>query len=119
MAPLIQALAKYRLPHLLGACSFNASLGAVELEARPLEGQFREVEDPTDAALEIVHHVLMKDAQHPARQHRIPMLHECEIGAVVAGDVIYAVNELLAARVQLLEVSEAARHRLAAGVDDL
>src|SRR5882672_4184866 len=70
--PLIEPFAINGLAHLLRACGADAALGAVELETRRLEGQFAELEDPPDAALEIVDHVLVVDAQHPARQHRVP-----------------------------------------------
>ena len=46
------------------------------------------------------------------------MAHQLEIGAVVACDVVDAVGELLALREQLLEIAEAAGHRLAPRIDD-
>ena len=78
-----------------------------------------EVEHAPHAALQVLDHVLVLHAQHPPGQRRIPVAHELEIGAVVAGDVLDAVGELLAVGEQLLEVAEAAGHRLAPRVDDL
>src|SRR6202011_5856070 len=60
--PLVEALAKDRLAHLLGACGADAALGAVELEACRLERQLAILEDPPYTALKIVHHVLVMDA---------------------------------------------------------
>src|SRR5256886_16378521 len=119
VTPLVETLAKDRLTHLLGTRRADAALGAVVVQARRLERQFAELEQAPDAAFKILDDVLVMDAQHPTRQHSIPMLHELEVSAVVAGDVLDAVSELLAAGVQLLEVPETAGHRLAARVDDL
>src|SRR5215475_4333535 len=46
------------------------------------------------------------------------MAHQLQIAPVVARYAFHAVAEVLAAREQLLEVAEAARHRLAPHVDD-
>src|SRR5207253_6161411 len=118
VTPLVATLRKSRLTHLLGARRADAARGAVVLEARPLEGQLAELEQPPHAPLEILDDVLVVDAQHPTREHGVPVLHELEVGAIVAGDVIDAVSELLTAGVELLQVPEAAGHRLAARIDD-
>src|SRR2546430_12848888 len=118
VTPLVETLAKDRLTHLLGTRRADAALGAVVVQARRLERQFAELEQAPHAPLKILDDVLVMDAQHPTRQHRIPMLHELEVSAVVAGDVLDAVSELLAAGVHLLEVPETAGHRLAARIDD-
>src|ERR1035438_8668724 len=92
IAPLVQALAENRLPHLFGACRAYAALGAMKLETGRLERQFTIGEDAPHAGLQIIHDILVEYPQHPARQRRIPMFHELEGGAVVAGDVINAVE---------------------------
>src|SRR6266853_4189007 len=104
--PLLETLAKDRLTYLLGTRGTNAACGAVVLEARRLEGQFAESEQPPDAALEIIDDVFVVNTQHPTGQHGVPVLHDLEVSAVVAGDVLDAVGELLAAGVKLFEVPE-------------
>ena len=91
----------------------------MELDAGRLEGQFAVVEDAAHVALEVVDHILVLDAQHTARQHGIPVVHELHVGAIVVGDVFQAVRELLTRREQLLEIREAAGHRLTPSIDDL
>ena len=88
------------------------------VEACGLEARGRKVEHTPHAALQVVHDVLVLNAQHPSGKHLVPVRHELEVGAVVAGDVLEAVGELLALGEQLLEVAEAAGHRLAPRVDD-
>src|SRR5258708_27157053 len=90
MPPLLETLAKDRLTYLLGTRGTNAACGAVVLEARRLEGQFAESAQPPDAALEIIDDVLVVDAHHPTPQHGVPVLHDLEVGAIVARDGIHA-----------------------------
>src|SRR5436309_3857424 len=86
MLPLLETLAKDRLTYLLGARRADAARGAVVVQARRLEGQLAELEQAPDAALKIVDDVLVVNAQHPTREHRIPVLHELEVGAIVSRD---------------------------------
>src|SRR6266478_5448468 len=116
--PQIESLTIDRLAHLLGTRGSDAALGLVELNAGRLERQFAVVEDPADAALQIPDHVLVVHAQDPPGQDFLPVRHDLEVGSVVSGDVVDAVAELLATVKELLEVAEAAGHRLAACVDD-
>src|SRR5205814_10414878 len=109
VSPLVEALAKNRLTHLFGTRRPDAARGAVVLQARRLEGHLAELEQPPHAPLEILDDVLVVDAQHPTREHGIPVLHELEVGAIVSRDVIHAVRELLAAGVELLQVPETDR----------
>src|SRR5262249_26847527 len=69
-------------------------------------------------ALEVLDQFLVLYAQHTARQHAIPVLHDLDVDPVAAPDVFEAVREFLAVREQLAEVAEAAVHRVAARVDD-
>ena len=46
------------------------------------------------------------------------MSHELEIGPVIAGDILDAIGELLTFRKQLPQVTNTARHGIAAHVDD-
>ena len=91
----------------------------MELDTGRFERQSAIVQHPPHAALQVVDDVLVVHAQHASGQGLVPMAHQVEIGAVVAGDILGAVGELLPLREQLLEVAEAAGHRLAPGVDDL
>src|SRR6516162_2432430 len=116
--PLVEALAIDRLSHLLGARRAHAAPVLVERYALRLELQAAELQQAAHAALEIVHHVLVVHAQHPAPEHAVPVPHELEVGAVVTGDLLDAVREFLAVGEELLEVAEAAGHRLAPGIDD-
>src|ERR1700686_1988803 len=118
VSPLVDALFVYGLAHLFGTRRAHAALGLVELQTRGLELEAAELEYPPDVALEALDYVLVLDTQDLSREHRVPVLHQLDVGAVVASYVLEAVSELLACREQLLEVAEAAGHRLATRVDD-
>src|SRR5260221_6556008 len=100
--PLIEPFPINRLAHLLRACRAYAALGLVELNARRLELQAAEVENPPHAAFEIIDHVLMLDSKDPSWKHRIPVPHQLEIGSVIPRDVFDAVGKLLSVGKQLL-----------------
>ena len=70
------------------------------------------------APLDILDHILMMNAKDLSGKNIIPMPHELQIGSIVARDILEAVGELLPLREQLLEIAEAARHRLAPRIDD-
>ncbi len=92
----------------------------MEGQAGRLERQFAMLQNAPHAAFEILDHVLVLHPQHPPRQQVVPVSHEVEVGAVVAGDVVETIGEFLVGRAeQLLEIAEAAGHRLAPDVDDL
>src|SRR3569833_292626 len=117
--PLIEPLPVDRPAHLFGARRTYATPGLVELDARGLELESAVAEDSPHAALEILAHLLMQHSQNASRrQHGVPVRHELEVGTVVARHVVDAVSEFLASRIELLEVTEAAGHRLAARIDD-
>ncbi len=118
MLPLLEPVAVDRLAHLLGACGAHAAPVLVEGDALRLEFQPAERQQPPYAPFQVLHHVLVQDPQHSPGQHRIPVTHELEVSAVVTRDVLDAVGELLAVGEQLLEVAEAAGHRLAPCIDD-
>src|ERR1700692_1242155 len=61
----------------------------------------------------------MVHAQDLPGEHGVPVLHELNIAPIIAGDVVKTVRKLLAASEKLLEITEAAGHRLASRVDDL
>src|ERR1700722_4419735 len=93
--PLVEALFVDRPAHLLRARRAHAALGLVVFETRGLEVESAEIEYAPHVPLEVVHHVLVLDAQHPAGKHCIPVPHEPLVDPVVAGDVIDAVSEFL------------------------
>jgi len=96
----------------------HGPLRLVELQAVRLEFETAEIQDAAYVRLEVVDDILVLDAEHLASKGVVPMRHQLEVGAVIAGDVFDAVGELLPRGKQLLEVAEAAGHRLAARVDD-
>src|SRR5580658_11015272 len=117
--PLVESLAVDRLADLLGARGTYAAPGLVEADALRLEVEPAVLEDASHAAFQVLDHILVMHAQDaPGRQHTVPVAHELEVGAVVARDVVDAIGELLALREQLLEIAEAAGHRLAPCIDD-
>src|SRR5256885_8554430 len=118
VTPLVEPLPVNRLADLLGTCRADTALGLVELEARRLKVEPDEVQNPSNLMLEVVDQLLVLHAQDSARQDRVPVGHDLDVGAVVAPEVLEAVSELLPRRKQLFEVAEAAGERLAAGLDD-
>lgn len=117
--PLIDAFTIQGLANLLGTCGANAALRLVKLNALGFEFEATELEQAPYIAFQVVHDILMVDAQYAAGQHPIPVSHQFEISPVVARDVFDAVSELLALGKQLLEVAETAGHRFSPRVDDL
>ena len=75
-------------------------------------------QQPPDASLQVIDHILVMNAQHSSGKHLIPVTHELEVVAVVPRDVLQSIRERLPLREELLEVAEAASHRLAPHVDD-
>ena len=118
MRPLVKPRPEDGLADLLGTRGAHAALGLVEFDAGGLEFKPAEIENPAHVPLEIVHHILVVDSQHAPRQRRVPVLHQLEVGPVIARDVIDAVGKFLAARIELLEVPKAAGHRLSARIND-
>src|SRR5882757_2384765 len=119
MLPLIESLTINGLANLLGTRGAHAADRLVKLDALRFELKAAEVQNAPDAAVEIIDDVLMMYPKNPAGQHVIPMPHQLQIRAVVAGDVVYAVSELLPLGEQLLQIAEAARDRFAPCIDDL
>src|SRR3984885_13927045 len=116
--PLVETLFEDRPAHLFRARRAHAALGLVVLETRRLEVEAAEIEYAPHVPLEGVHHILVLDAQHSAGKHCIPVPHEPLVDRIVAGDVFDAVGEFLTGSEELLEIREAASHRLAPRVDD-
>src|ERR1700733_14366729 len=94
--PLVETLFEDRPAHLLRARRAHAALGLVVFETRGLEVEAAEIEYAPHVPLEVIHHILVLDAQHLAGKHCIPVPHEPLVDRVVAGDVIDAVGEFLA-----------------------
>src|SRR5882724_1666794 len=116
--PLLEPLTVDGLTNLLRARRAHAAHGLVKLDALRLELEAAEIENAAHVCFEIVHDVLTLQAQHPSRQHLVPMPHQFQVGPVVARDVINAVGELLPLGKQLFQVAEATCDRLAPRVDD-
>src|SRR5271166_297880 len=118
MPPLVDALPVDRPANLFGTGSMDAAFGLVKFNAGWLKVQFAELEDPPNAAFEVIENVLVLHTQHLSGQYAIPMLHQLDVGSVIAPDVLEAVGELLAGRKQLFEIAETAGHRLPPCVDN-
>ena len=104
---------------LLGTRRTHAPLGLVELYTSSLKWQTAIVKDAPHAALEIVNQILVSYAQDAAGKDCIPMIHKLDICAVIAGDILNPVCEFLTLRESLFKVTETARHRIAARIDNL
>jgi Cobalamin biosynthesis protein CobT VWA domain len=105
-------------PHLLGARGVDRAPAAVEIEAGGVERQAEMVEHAPHLGFRIVDQPLIDDVEQCAGLDRIEMAHHPQIVAIEMADRIQAVRERYAGRVMLLEVGKAARHRMAAGIDD-
>ena len=117
--PLLDAVPVDGLADLLGARRAHRTLVLEEAQAARLERQTAVVEQPAHLGLGVLDHALVDDAVDASRQHRVEVRHELDVVAIEAAHVREVVAEVLAARVVLLEVREAAGQRMAAGVDDL
>ena len=106
MGPGVEAISENRLAHLLGTGGADAAPVLVEIEAGLFERQAAIVQNAPNLALKILDHVFMLHAQHPARQRRIPVLHQVKIGAVIAGYVLDAVGKLLPLGEELFQIGE-------------
>src|SRR4029077_7283228 len=119
MLPVVEPLPIDSLANLLRARRAHAAPGLVDEDALGLERQSAEIEHASHVALEVLDHVLVDYAQNAPGKHAIPMAHELEVRAGVARNLGDAVGEFLPVREELLEIAEAARHRLASRIDDL
>ena len=119
MGPGVQAVAENRLTHLFGAWRAHAAGRLMKIDACRFKRQPAIVEDAPHLPFQIVDHVFMLHPQHPPGQDLVPMAHQVQIGAIVTANILKAVGELLALGEKLLEVGEAARHRLAPRINDL
>ena len=95
---MVEALFENGLAHLLGARGSHAALGLVELETGGLEIEAAEIEHPPHVALEIIDNIFVLNFQYLARQYRVPVAHQLHVQAVIAGDVVDTVSELLPRR---------------------
>ncbi|MGC2460837.1 MAG: hypothetical protein WA446_07690 [Steroidobacteraceae bacterium] len=115
---MIEPFAKDRLADLLGTCCPHAAFGLLELNTGWLESKTAEIENAPHIALEVVNDVLAAEPDNPPREHAIEVLHQLEISPVIARDVLNAAASLPPVGEQLLQITEAARHRLAPGIDN-
>src|SRR6185437_1242515 len=76
------------------------------------------VEHVAHLALRLVNQPLVDHAARDPRLHRVEMAHEAPIIAIEFPDAFEAVRKANAGRVILFEIGKAARHRMAARVDD-
>src|SRR5579862_6886291 len=91
----------------------------MEFKAARIKVQLQEGEHAAHLALKIGHQFLVLHTQYAARQNLVPVMHQPDVQLVVVPDILEAVGEFLTFGEQLLEVAEAASHRLAARIDDL
>ena len=72
--PLVEPFPVDRLADLLGTRGADRTLGLVELHAGGLEFEHAaEIKETAHIAFEVVHHLLVHDAQHPSGKHLVPM----------------------------------------------
>src|SRR5215470_9558136 len=116
--PLGESLAEERLAHLFRAGGVYRAPAAVERQTSRVEFEFAMRKDVAHAGAEVLDQVLVADPKHPSRQDPIPVTHQLQIRPVIPRDLLGSVAELLSFREKLLEVADAAGHRLAPDVDD-
>src|SRR5215472_7404753 len=90
----------------------------MEGETGGLEWQTAMLEQAADARFRCAHQIFVLEVQHLAGEHRIPVIHERKVAAVVATEILEVVAEGLADRKVLLEAGEARVHGMPPGVDD-
>ena len=90
----------------------------MEIEAGGLVGQVEIVEQPAYLRLRIRDKALVHDAIDAPGQHRVEMVEQLDIVAIIMAEIGQIVGEGLAAREMLLVVRPAAGERRAARVDD-
>ena len=90
----------------------------MKAKAGRLEGQLTVLEQTADVPLRITHQLLVPQVQDLTGQHRVPVIHERQVAAVVAAEVVQVVAEGLPVREVLLEGAEARVQRMPARIDD-
>src|SRR5262249_7270182 len=90
----------------------------IELDATRLKLQTAEIQHAPHISFEVFNDVFVGYPEDPAGKRGVPVLHQLEIGPVVAGDVLDTIGKLLSTRKQLLQIAEAAGHGLASRVND-
>ena len=90
-----------------------------EAQAALFEWQFAVLQQAPNFRLGVVYQLLINNAVHAPRQHRIEVGHQRHVVVVVPANIREAIAEALAPRIELLEVRQAATERMAPGVDDL
>ena len=95
MSPLFHTGCVYRLSDLLGTRRPDAALRFVKIDARLLERQIAEFQNPSDLGFEILDDVLVLHSKHEARQYPVPVIHQFNVFPVVVPDQLEAVREFL------------------------
>src|ERR1700730_5299486 len=118
MPPVAHRRGVQRLTHLFGAGGAYRTPRLVKGNAGGFEGQPAMLEQAADASLRIAHQLLVLQVQHLAGEHRVPVIHERQIAAVVATEILEVGAEGLSHGEVLLEGAEARIHGMTAGVDN-
>src|SRR5215831_3267326 len=118
VSPLGESFAEERLAHLFRAGGIYRTPVVVERQTSRVEFESAMRKDLTHAGAEVLDQVLIADPKHPSRQDPIPVTHQLQISPVIPCDILDSVAELLSSCVKLLQVADAAGHRLAPDVDD-
>src|SRR5579863_8802024 len=118
MLPMIDPGLVDRLAHLFGTRRTYWPVVLEEAQATGFERKLAVIEQRAYFAFGVLDHILVHHTMDAARQHRVEMLHQFGIIAVVATQIFKAVREILSAREMLLEAGHAAGQRMAARIDD-
>ena len=90
----------------------------MKIEAGGFEGKPAMIQQAADVRFRVANQVLVLKVQYLAGQDRVPVVHERQIAAIVAPQIVEGVAEGLALGKVLFEGAETAIHGMAAGVDD-
>src|SRR5205814_7493292 len=86
--PLVDTIAVYRAPDLLGAGGADGAGGAVKLQRGGVEGYAGMVKEAADLRLEILDQALVDGVVYLAGQHPVEMAHEAEVVGVIMADAV-------------------------------
>ncbi len=108
VAPVIHAFRVNGAAHLLGAQGLRSAAILVKVEACLLEWQSAMLEQAVHLTFRVGHQMLVVDAVHAVRQHRVDVIHELGIVPVVQAHLGQIVGKVQAGAEQLLVAGEAA-----------
>lgn len=103
VAPMINALGKYRLAHLLRARRLHAARICVEVQTLVLERQPAIVQLLQQLVLQVLHDSLVLHTMRPPWKDRIEVRHQVDVITVIAAEIDLIVGESLAVREVLFE----------------